>query len=59
MIGYNGDGLVTVPLNDPSDDGHCRSTQGNFFLEETRVSVVVWEYWDGHTDNENSGTAIA
>lgn len=59
VIGYDGDGLTTKTVSDPSDDGHCASIQGNFFLEETRVSVVVYEYWDGNTANENSGTAIA
>ncbi|KND30864.1 hypothetical protein [Streptomyces acidiscabies] len=47
--------------SDPSNDGHCESIQGNFYIEETPVTVIVYEYWGDNTNDEGKGvgTAIA
>lgn len=55
LVGKSGDGSTTsmVIQRDPSNDGHCESLQGNWFLEETVVGVSVEEYWtaaDGHEE---------
>ncbi|MFF7449694.1 MULTISPECIES: hypothetical protein [unclassified Streptomyces] len=60
LIGKSGDGSETsvVYQSDPSNDGHCTPLQGNWFLEETHVSVTVYEYWtanDGTYDYANYG----
>jgi hypothetical protein len=42
---YNAENTVdSVVVSDPSNDGHCESVQGNFFIEEQRIYLMVYEY---------------
>ncbi|NUP42985.1 MAG: hypothetical protein HOY76_39695 [Streptomyces sp.] len=59
VTGYDGDGQISYVLDDPSNDGHCASASGNFFLEDTSVSIVVYEYWGSSTANYGYGSAVA
>ena len=59
VMGKKGDTSVFIWENDPSNDGHCRSTQGDFFTEETDVSVGVWEYWGDNTAHNGEGSGVA
>jgi hypothetical protein len=42
-----------------SDDGHCASACANYFLEETTVHVVVYEYAGSSIYNINDAYAVA
>lgn len=33
-----------IAVSDPSNNGRCESWSGNYFTEETGVTVRVWEY---------------
>ncbi|MEH0549181.1 hypothetical protein QA802_40895 [Streptomyces sp. B21-105] len=49
--GEDGTGPVVWIVSDPSNNGNCEHIQGNFFLEETPVQLVVYEYWGSHSDH--------
>jgi hypothetical protein len=57
--GYDGDGAVAYVVDDPSNNGECASAIGNFFLEETAVSVTVYEYWGSNTAHPGYGSGVA
>ena len=56
IIGKNGSGTVREYITDPSNNGHCESMQGNYFLEDTPVYVYVY---DTNGENQGAGTAVA
>ncbi|HEY8978830.1 MAG TPA: hypothetical protein VIU15_04510 [Streptomyces sp.] len=55
VSGRNGDTSVWIIESDPSNDGHCVARQGNFFIEETPVTVIVYEYWGDNIDEDTMG----
>lgn len=59
VSGRDGSGSVWVFVSDPSNDGRCESIEGNFFLEDTPVGIVVYEYWGTNTAHKATGTAVA
>jgi hypothetical protein len=59
VTGYDGSGQVTYYLDDPSDDGHCASASANYFLGETTVHVVVYEYAGSSIYSINDAYAVA
>jgi hypothetical protein len=52
----NGSSSSSVYVEDPSNDGHCASRQGNFFPDEQMVDVTVGEYY-GSTNWKNQAWA--
>lgn len=59
VSGTDGSGSTWVFLSDPSNDGTCESVQGNFFIEDTYVGIVVYEYWGDNTAHTATATAEA
>ncbi|MGW2327429.1 hypothetical protein ACWC5C_16875 [Streptomyces sp. NPDC001700] len=59
VSGRDGSGSVWIFKSDPSNNGRCESIQGNFFLEDTAVGIVVYEYWGDNTAHKATGTAVA
>ncbi|KPI24439.1 hypothetical protein OK074_7016 [Actinobacteria bacterium OK074] len=57
--GYDGGGNVAVQLYDPSNDGDCTYTIGNFFLEETAVDITVYNYWGFNKEDYGYGSGVA
>jgi hypothetical protein len=48
---YAANGTTTVEVRDPSNDGDCASTAGNFFIDEKFIYIIVFEY--GGTDDDD------
>ena len=59
LIGKKDGGSTAEFENDPSHDGQCESRTGDFFTEETDVSVGVWEYWGDNTAHNGYGSGVA
>jgi len=53
------DGSFTLSLSDPSNDGHCEATSGDFFTEEEPVSVKVYEYAGSWTSTVVAAWGVA
>ncbi|BFO16034.1 hypothetical protein SHKM778_24220 [Streptomyces sp. KM77-8] len=52
-------GAMDVYIDDPSNDGHCRSTYGNFFADGYYVYVLVCEHADGASYNCAQARGVA
>ncbi|MFD9195470.1 hypothetical protein ACFWCA_45575 [Streptomyces phaeochromogenes] len=59
VVGQDGSGTVRYIITDPSNDGHCESMQGNYFLEDTPVNVFVSESWGSNSAHPGAGTGVA
>ncbi|WP_416972353.1 hypothetical protein [Streptomyces sp. 4F14] len=55
VYGNNNGTSVWLIQSDPSNDGHCASIEGNYYIEETPVTVIVYEYWGDNTNDEGKG----
>ncbi|MFI0451482.1 hypothetical protein [Actinomadura sp. 6N118] len=53
------DGVGSYTVEDPSNDGHCKAIQGQFFTEEHRIDVMVYEYRGSETRNLALGSGVS
>lgn len=51
--------ISIVTWEDPSNDGECVSSHGNYFADGYAVTVYVWEYWGANTAAEARGFGVA
>ncbi len=53
------EGALWVASYDPSNNGKCVSTHGNYFADGYAVTVEVFEYWGENSAANNWGVGVA